>query len=246
MKRLVISLTIVTLMSAANVFAMKENVINSGLALQRLNALAGPSKLGAAKFNAAKGTATFSLADYLAWVKAGKPGSGGAETGEGQLKTTPAVTPQEKTPAVTTKVDRNAIIKETIPLEIAYVTDGLIAELLKHPLLGTNKEDAVATIDAMRKALVGKEQDPRIQALPTRAQFQARMQTAPKRDLTYAEGDFLVKAAEHKKSAEVYPMYLQLHPDIIFDDEFSKLMEKAAAGETVVLMLDYSKFKFKP
>ncbi len=80
------SLVVVLLIGSANMFAMNENVVNSGLTLQQLNALAGPSKLGAAKFNAAKGAASFSLADYQAWVKAGKPAPGAVVAPKVQVK----------------------------------------------------------------------------------------------------------------------------------------------------------------
>ncbi len=144
MKRLVISLTIVTLMSAANVFAMKENVINSGLTLQRLNALAGPSKLGAAKFNAAKGAATFSLADYLVWVKAGKPV--GAETGEVVVQFTGEEAPPKTTSAVTTQKP----VLATKPL-LAPKKGVVITEAQKVAL-----EKELAAIELATTKLVGR------------------------------------------------------------------------------------------
>ena len=76
MEKKLLTLIAISLIGAANMFAMKENVVNSGLTMDKLNTLVGPSKLGATKFNEAKGTATFSLADFQAWVKAGKPAPG--------------------------------------------------------------------------------------------------------------------------------------------------------------------------
>ncbi len=76
MKKILISLVVVSLIGSANIVAMQvgdaAKVTNSGLTDQQLMALEGPSKLGMASFNAAKGAAAFSIQDYKVWLRAKK------------------------------------------------------------------------------------------------------------------------------------------------------------------------------
>lgn len=141
------------------------------------------------------------------------------------------VAPQK--PIHSQSFDANLITQEVMQEEIKILKSNLIDMLLQHPILGTNKELATQTIQALRAALSGIENDQRVQALPTKAQFTAQLQNAPKRQLTRDEEIFLLSAASHKKSENVYPMYLQMRPDVISNASFADLIKHTATSHPI-------------
>ncbi|MGE0009444.1 MAG: hypothetical protein AB7F19_02795 [Candidatus Babeliales bacterium] len=147
-----------------------------------------------------------------------------------QKPAAPVKTPSKPAaaPKTTPLANIDAIVQEVMQEEVKGLREQWIEGLLKHPILGSNREDAMATIEVLRKAIVGVEQDPQIQALPSKAQFLAQLPQAPKRALTVEEQAFLLAAARHKKTADVYQMYIAIRPDVTFDPAFNELLKKEA------------------
>lgn len=149
-------------------------------------------------------------------------------TGKAQVASTTS-----QNPIQLQSFDANLITQEVMQEEIKILKSNLLDMLLQHPILGTNKELATQTIQALQASLVGIENDQRVQALPTKAQFTAQLQNAPKRQLTRAEEIFLLSAASHKKSADVYPMYLQMRPDVILNESFADEIKHKATSHSI-------------
>lgn len=134
----------------------------------------------------------------------------------------PQVNPHQMPHA--SQADFQALINMVVAREI----EDLLQTTLQHPILGTNKDDFLAALNAYRAVLVGIEKDPRIQALPTKTQLHAQVQADAKRTLTQDEKDGLLKGVTKLKNPAIYTFYLNTHPDIEHDAAFFELIKIAA------------------